>query len=167
MACFARSRWRVGSPWYECSSKSGGRGGRYEVTLYIQAWLVSGIDMCFDRRRFGFLVITWLLYSCRWTPVGIGGGRLALPSVWRHGDLGPVWDCQNLAAGNLHTLVAKMPLGRRLKKHLSHLIAYPSCTYIGPYRSLLHVDPHVLCLRSYLARVDLASLVCAGTVLLL
>ena len=63
MACFARSRWRVGSPWYECSSKSGGRGAR-------RAWLVSGIDMCFDRRRFGFLVITWLLYSCRWTPVG-------------------------------------------------------------------------------------------------
>ena len=70
MACFARSRWRVGSPWYECSSKSGGRGGKYEVTLHIRAWLVSGIDMCFDRRRFGFLVIIWLLYSCRWTPVG-------------------------------------------------------------------------------------------------
>ena len=118
MACFARSRWRVGSPWYECSSKSGGRGGKYEVTLHIRAWLVSGIDMCFDRRRFGFLVITWLLYSCRWTPVG-HRRRPFGTSVWLAGR-----SCLGLGqnfwrAGNLHTLVAKyMYLTLKLRRGL-------------------------------------------------
>ena len=84
MACFARSRWRVGSPWYECSSQSGrARRTNAKMTLHIRAWLVSGIDMCFDRRRFGFLVITWLLYSCRWTaPVG---HRRRAEAVWLGG----------------------------------------------------------------------------------